>query len=171
MDGTSKTSRKKGIVPVEYECSLNILPRDLWVRIATKVASYSIHDLFNMQATCKVFLDARSSGVVYQHATVWQIRLVSFLFYIDRFERRFLDHCVEARNADAILRQGMTEYFWIGRHDIGMELLDRASTEGSVESGYIFAMLLLCEHEDEEEMQRGVEMLDFIRTSREMFML
>ncbi|RYQ83215.1 uncharacterized protein LOC107620247 [Arachis ipaensis] len=105
-----------------------------------KVASYSIHDLFNMQATCKVFLDAGSSDAVYQHSTMWQIRLVSFLFYLDRPERRFLDRCVEAENADTILRQEMTEYFWIGRRDIGMELLDRASTEGSVESGYLFAI-------------------------------
>ncbi|RYR07001.1 hypothetical protein Ahy_B05g074321 isoform B [Arachis hypogaea] len=49
------------------------------------------------------------------------------------------------------------EYFRFGRRDKGMELLARASTEGSVEAGYLCAILLLCDHEDEEEVQRGVE--------------
>ncbi|RYQ90356.1 uncharacterized protein LOC107615424 [Arachis ipaensis] len=135
MTGTYKTNKKKGNIPVEYECPLNILPRNIWVRIATKVASNSIHDLFNMQATCKVFLDAGSSDAVYQHATMWQIRLISFLFYLDRPERRFLDRCMEARNADVILRQGLTEYFWIDHCGIEMELLARASMEGNIELG------------------------------------
>ncbi|RYR38582.1 hypothetical protein Ahy_A09g043639 [Arachis hypogaea] len=34
-----------------------------------------------------------------------------------------------------------------------MELLAKASTECSDEAGYLFAMLLLCDHEDEEEVQ------------------
>ncbi|RYR11037.1 hypothetical protein Ahy_B05g079530 [Arachis hypogaea] len=165
MAGTSKTNRKKGNVPIEHECLLNFLPRDIWVRIATKVTSNSIHDLFNMQVTCKVFLCVASSNAVYQHATMWYIPLVFFSFYLNRPERRFLDRCVEAKNADAILRQGLTEHFWIARRDIGMELLTRASTEGSVEAGYLCAMLPLCDHEDEEEVQRGVEMLEFIHTS------
>ncbi|XLR13227.1 uncharacterized protein LOC107632322 [Arachis ipaensis] len=165
MAGSSKTNRKEGNVPIEHECPLNLLPRDIWVRIATKVASNSIHHLFNMQASCKVFLDAASSEAVYQHATMRVIPLVSFLFYLDRPERRFLDRCVEAENMDAILRQGLTEYFWIVRRGIGMELISRASMEGSVEAGYLSAMLLPCDHENEEEVQRGVEMLESIRTS------
>ncbi|RYQ84139.1 uncharacterized protein LOC107620602 [Arachis ipaensis] len=165
LAGSSKTNRKEGNVPVEHECPLNLLPRDIWVRIATKVASNSIRDLFNMQASCKVFLDAASSEAVYQHVTMRVIPLVSFLFYLDRPERRFIDRCVEAGNADAILRQGLTKYFWIVRHGIGMELLSRAWREGSIEAGYLSAMLLLCDHENEEEMQRGVEMLESVRTS------
>ncbi|XLR19250.1 hypothetical protein S83_047162 [Arachis hypogaea] len=134
MVGSSKINRKEGNVPVEHECLLNLLPRNIWVRIATKVASNSIHDMFNMQASCKVFLDAASSETVYQHVTMRVIPLVSFLFYLDWPERRFIDRCIEAGNADAILRQGLTEYFWIGRRGIGMELLSRAWMEVSVEA-------------------------------------
>ncbi|XLR10049.1 hypothetical protein S83_037987 [Arachis hypogaea] len=168
MAGSSKTNRKEGNVRVEHECPLNLLTRDIWVKIATKVASNSIHDLFNMQASCKVFLDAASSEAVYQHVTMRVIPLVSFLFYLDRPERRFIDRCVEAGNADAILRQGLTEYFWIAGRGIGMELLSRAWTEGCVEAGYLYAMLLLCDHGKEKEMQRGVEMLESVRTFRDV---
>ncbi|RYR25941.1 hypothetical protein Ahy_B02g059990 [Arachis hypogaea] len=134
MAGSSETNRKEGNVPVEHECPLNLLFHDIWVRIATKVASNSIHDLFNMQASCKVFLDAASSEAVYQHATV----------------RR------------------LTEYFWIARRGIGIELLSKASTEGIVEAGYLSAVLLLCDHENQEEVHRGVEMLESILTSGEV---
>ncbi|KAL4396436.1 hypothetical protein AHAS_Ahas01G0091700 [Arachis hypogaea] len=49
MARTSKKNRKKINVADAYECSSNIIPRDIWVKIATKVASNSIKDLFNMQ--------------------------------------------------------------------------------------------------------------------------
>ncbi|KAL4316510.1 hypothetical protein AHAS_Ahas15G0292300 [Arachis hypogaea] len=99
---------------------------------------------------------------------MWYILLVSFLFYLDRPERRFLDRCVEVENVDAILRQGLTEYFLIACRDIRMKLLARASTENSVEAGYLCAMLLLCDYEDEDEVQRCVEMFEVIRTSGEV---
>ncbi|XP_057733820.1 uncharacterized protein LOC130948992 [Arachis stenosperma] len=110
------------------------------------VASNSIEDLFNMQATCKVFLGAASSDAVYKHAT---------MSYLDGPERRFFDRCVKVGNVDAILRQGFVEYFQFRRHDKGMELLARASTEGSVEAGYLCAHLLMFGHEEEEEVQKG----------------
>ncbi|XP_016168398.1 uncharacterized protein LOC107610936 [Arachis ipaensis] len=135
MAGSSKTNRKEGNVPVEHECEL------------------------------QSFLDAASSKVVYQHVMMHVIPLVSFLFYLDWPERRFIDRCVEAGNADAILRQGLKEYFWIAHRGIGMELLSRAWTKGNVEVGYLSAMLLLCDHENEEEMQSGVKMLESVRTS------
>ncbi|RYQ89528.1 hypothetical protein Ahy_B09g096118 isoform A [Arachis hypogaea] len=166
--GTSKKNRKKKNVAVEYKCLINLLPRDIWVSIATKVASNSIQHLFNMQVTCKVFLDVATSNAVYKHASILKISLVSFLFYFDQPERRFVDYCVEARNLDAILRHRMTEYFWIVHRDLGMDLLTRATTEGSIEAGYLCAMLLLCNHEDEVYKRRNVKLFEVIRTSGEV---
>ncbi|XLR01062.1 uncharacterized protein LOC107616001 [Arachis ipaensis] len=142
MAETSKKNRKKKNVSVEYKCPLNLLPRDIWVRILTKIASNSIQDLFTMQVTYKVFLDVARSDAVYKHVTMWYIPLVSFLFYFDRPERRFVDRCVEAGNPDTILCHEMTEYFWITHHVLGMDLLTRAATEDNVEVGYLCAMLL-----------------------------
>ncbi|KAL4315245.1 hypothetical protein AHAS_Ahas15G0165800 [Arachis hypogaea] len=69
---------------------------------------------------------------------------------------------LDAANSDA----GLTEYFWIFCCDLGMDLLARASMEGSVEAGYLCAMLLLCDHKD--EVQRDVEMFEVIRTYGEV---
>ncbi|XLR03434.1 putative F-box protein At1g67623 [Arachis ipaensis] len=168
MAGSSQKDRKKVDVSIQHECPLNLLPREIWSMIATMVASNLIEDLFNMQMTCKVFLGAASSDAVYKHATMSYKPLVHFLVYLDRPERRFLDRCVEVGNVDAILRQGFMEYFRFGRCDKGMELFARASTEGSVEACYLCATLLLCDHEDEEEVQTGVQMMEVIRISGQL---
>ncbi|XP_015956356.1 putative F-box protein At1g67623 [Arachis duranensis] len=133
MAGSPEKDTKKVDVSVQHECPLNLLPREIWSIIATKVASSSIEDLFNMQATCKVFLGAARSDAVYKHAT-------RFLGNHDGPERRFLDRCLEVGNVDAIVRHGFVEYLRFGRRDKGMELLARASTEGSVEAGYLSSM-------------------------------
>ncbi|XLU70986.1 hypothetical protein S245_030039 [Arachis hypogaea] len=96
MAGISKKNRKKRNVLVEYEFLLNLFPYNIWVRIATKIASNSIQELFHMQATCKVFLDAAMSDAVYKYATMWYLLLVSSSYYFDRPERRFIDRCVKA---------------------------------------------------------------------------
>ncbi|KAL4357139.1 hypothetical protein AHAS_Ahas09G0156800 [Arachis hypogaea] len=135
MAESSQKDRKKVDVSVQHECLLNLLPREIWLRISTMVALNLIEDMFNMQATCKVFVRAASSN-----AEMWM----------------------------SILRQGFMEYFWLGRRDKGMELLARVSMEGSVEAGYLCATLLLCDHEDEEEVQRGVQIMEVIRISGQL---
>ncbi|RYR76607.1 hypothetical protein S83_002369 [Arachis hypogaea] len=159
MAGSPEKDTKKVDVSVQHECPLNLLPREIWSIISTKVASSSIEDLFNMQATCMVFLGAARSDAVYKHATMSYKSLARFLGNHDGPERRFLNCCLEVENVDAIVRHGFAEYLRFGRRDKGMELLARASTEGSVEAGYLSSMLLMFDHEDEEDMVRGVQMM------------
>ncbi|XLR58837.1 hypothetical protein S83_009509 [Arachis hypogaea] len=167
MARSLKKDTKKVDVSVQHECPLNLLPREIWSIIATKVASSSIEDLFNMQATCKVFLGAARSDAVYKHATMSYKSLARFLGNHDGLEKRFLDRCLELGNVDAIVRHGFAEYLRFGHRDKGMELLARASTEGSVKAGYLSSMLLMFDHEDEEDMVRGVQMMvGFIKSGQ-----
>ncbi|XP_057719437.1 putative F-box protein At1g67623 [Arachis stenosperma] len=168
MAGSSEKDSKKVDVSVQHECPLNLLPREIWSIIATMVASNSIEDMFNMQATCKVFLGAARSDAVYKHATMSYKSLARFLLKLDGPERRFLDRCMKVENVDAIVRHGFAEYLWFGRLDKGMELLARASTEGSVEADYLYSMLLMFDHEDEEDMVRGVQMMEGFRISGQL---
>ncbi|RYR65675.1 hypothetical protein Ahy_A03g011602 isoform A [Arachis hypogaea] len=69
-------TKGKGKVVTLFICPLTLLPREIWERIAARVASASIHDLFNMQATCKVFLDAARSPPVYKVASMTDIPVV-----------------------------------------------------------------------------------------------
>ncbi|KAL4344611.1 hypothetical protein AHAS_Ahas11G0195700 [Arachis hypogaea] len=83
---------------------------------------------------------------------MWYISLVSFLFYFDWPERRFVDCYMEVGNLDATLRHGIME----------------AAMEGSVEFGYLYVVLLLSNHEDEVDRRRGVEFFEAIRISGEV---
>ncbi|XP_016186188.1 uncharacterized protein LOC107627889 [Arachis ipaensis] len=94
--------------------------------------------------------------------------LAHFLLHFDGPERIFLDRCVEVGNMDAIVRHGFAEYLRFGHRDKGMELLAKASTEGSVEAGYLCSMLLIFYHEDEEDVQRGVQMMEVFRISGQL---
>ncbi|XP_057756593.1 uncharacterized protein LOC130975890 [Arachis stenosperma] len=110
MARTSKKNRKKSNVADAYECPSNILPRDIWVRTATKVASNSIKDLFNMQATCKLFLDAARSDAVYKHTSMLELPIASFLYYYDHPKKSFLDCFTEAGNPVVLLWVGMIDF-------------------------------------------------------------
>ncbi|XLU33819.1 hypothetical protein S245_069885 [Arachis hypogaea] len=159
----AKKIREKGTVSVEYECQLNLLPRDIWVRIATKVASYSIKDLFNMQATCKVFWGAARSDAVYKEASMLDLPIASFLYYYGRPENRFLECCAKAGNPTALLWVWMTEFVWIGHCIGGMDTLTMAATGGDLEAYYMCAMLLLSHgKEDEEHIRKGLEFFEIV---------
>ncbi|RYR38581.1 hypothetical protein Ahy_A09g043638 [Arachis hypogaea] len=129
----AKKIGEKGTVSVEYKCLLNLLPRDIWVRIATKVASYSIKDLFNMQ----VFLDAARSDAVYKETSILELPIASFLFYYGCPENRFLECCAAAGNPVALLRVGMTEFVWIGHCIGGIDTQTMATIGGDLEACYI----------------------------------
>ncbi|XP_015969700.1 putative F-box protein At1g67623 [Arachis duranensis] len=167
MAGSSQKGKKRVDISLQHESSLDLLPREIWSCIAPMVASNSIQDLFNMQAMCKVFLGAASSDTVYKRATMYK-PLAHFLSHLNGPERRFLERCAEVGNVDAIFQQGFVDYFPLGLRDKGMELLARAFAEGSVEAGYLCAMLLMYHHEDEEEVQMGVQMMEDIRISGQL---
>ncbi|XLR15084.1 hypothetical protein S83_043022 [Arachis hypogaea] len=162
----AKTIGEKGTVSVEYECPLNLLSRDIWVMIATKVASYSIKDLFKMQVTCKVFLGAARSDAVYKEASMLMLPIASFLYYYGRPENRFIECCAAAGNPAALLWVGMTEFVWIGHCISGMDTLTMAATGGDLEACYMCAMLLLSHgKEDEEHMRKGLDFFEIVHDS------
>ncbi|KAL4275473.1 hypothetical protein AHAS_Ahas20G0110700 [Arachis hypogaea] len=104
--------------------------------------------------TCKVFFDAGRSAVVYKHAMAWSIPWVSFLRYPDRAKRRFVDRCVDAGNPDAILRDRLHE----------------AASQSSMEAGYVCSMLLLCNHQDGDDVRRGVDLFAVILAAENVHM-
>ncbi|KAL4374067.1 hypothetical protein AHAS_Ahas05G0144700 [Arachis hypogaea] len=81
----------KGTISVECECPMNLLPRDIWVRIATRAALYSIKDLFNMQVSCKVFLGAARSDAIYKEASMMELPIASFLDNYGLPKHRFVE--------------------------------------------------------------------------------
>ncbi|RYR66872.1 hypothetical protein Ahy_A03g013006 [Arachis hypogaea] len=96
--------QNQGRVSTKCDCPLNILPLDLWVRIASIVALGRIQDIFNMQAICTVFLDAARSPVVYKVASLLKFPIASYFYYIDCPEKSFLYRCANTGNPSAMFQ-------------------------------------------------------------------
>ncbi|RYR20158.1 uncharacterized protein LOC107633139 [Arachis ipaensis] len=172
MAGTSSNGRKvregkketiKGRLSAECDSPLNLLPLDLWVRIASMVAAGRIQDLFNMQATCTVFLDAARSPVVYKVTSMSVYPIASYFYFVDRPDKRFLYRCADTGNLVAMFRSAMMDFFWIGRNVSGMDGLNEAATAGDVEAMYMCSMLLMCHgNEDDHPVCRGHELYETV---------
>ncbi|RYQ90358.1 uncharacterized protein LOC107615421 [Arachis ipaensis] len=151
MDKKAKNGRRKGKGVPPRDCPLSLLPHDIWVRIAARVALASIQDLFNMQATCKVFLDAARSSAVYMVASVAELPIAVGTHYDERPERGFLYSCANAGNSATMFCTGMMEFFWIGRYVGGMNTLIDATNTGNFHARYMCVMLLLTPSVGHEE--------------------
>ncbi|RYQ94933.1 hypothetical protein S83_063904 [Arachis hypogaea] len=154
-----RKGKGKGVPP--RVCLLTLLPRKIWERIASRVASSSIQDLFNRQATCKVFLDTGRSSAVYKVASIAEILVVFGYDLEDRSEDEFLYRSARAGNPAAIFRIGMREFCWMDRHVAGVDTLLEAADAGDVQACYMCAMLLLTPGVgDGADAGRGVEMYE-----------
>ncbi|RYR51261.1 hypothetical protein Ahy_A06g026287 [Arachis hypogaea] len=148
-----RKGKGKGVPP--RVCPLTLLPRKIWERIAARVASASIHDLFNMQATCNVFLDAARSSAVYKVASMAEIPVV---FGYDMEDLGGCDTLLEAVDAGDVqsrymcamllLTPGVGDEADAGR---GVELYENVLTAGKIELcrellGQLFANPLIGVH-------------------------
>ncbi|XLT80057.1 hypothetical protein HN873_001810 [Arachis hypogaea] len=137
MAGSSQEDKTKLEVSIQHECLPNIFPLELWSSIATMVASNSIEDLFNMQASCRLFASACNSDAVYRHTLVSVLPIACFLDYSGTPAMTFLHRCARARNPAAMLRVGLSHLFWCGHRRGGMRTLAEAAELGDLEACYI----------------------------------
>ncbi|XLT24782.1 hypothetical protein HN873_056074 [Arachis hypogaea] len=166
MDGSSQKDKTKLDVSIQHECLANLLPLEIWSIIAPMVASNSIEDLFNMQATCSLFASACNSDVVYRHALVSVLPIACFLDYSGMPAMTFLRRCARAQNPAAMLRVGMSHLFWCGHRRGGIRTLTEAVELGDVEACYISAMLLLSlGDKTDDEIHRGFEFFCVVHES------
>ncbi|RYR24493.1 putative F-box protein At1g67623 [Arachis ipaensis] len=166
MAGSSQKDKTKLDVFIQHECLANLLPLEIWSIIALMVASNSIEDLFNMQATCRLFASACNSDAVYRHALVSVLPIACFLDYSGTPAMTFLRRCARARNPAAMLRVRMSHLFWCGHRRGGIRTLTEAAELGDVEACYISAMLLLSlGDKTDDEIRRGFEFFCVVRES------
>ncbi|XLR19248.1 hypothetical protein S83_047160 [Arachis hypogaea] len=105
-----------------------------------------------MQATCKVFLDAARSSVVYKVASMAEIPGVFGYDMEDRPKDGFLYKSAHAGNPAAIFRIGMREFFWMGREVGGCGTLLNAADAGGLQARYMCCISLVCLLSDEASL-------------------
>ncbi|RYQ83216.1 putative F-box protein At1g67623 [Arachis ipaensis] len=152
---TIGTRGKNGHAISRTHCPFKTIPFDIWVSIATRVASSLIQDLFNMQATCRLFATVCSFDAVYMHALVSELPVACLLHHSGRAAMGFLSRCTTVPNPAALLRLGMVALFWLGHRRGGIQTVTEAAELGDVEACYLSVMLLLSlDVKDDDEIRR-----------------
>ncbi|RYR50415.1 hypothetical protein Ahy_A07g037018 [Arachis hypogaea] len=161
-----KTSGEKGQAVVRTRCPLKTTPFDIWVSIAMRVTLSSIQDLFNMQATCRLFAAVCRFDGVYRHALVLELPVACFLYRSRQAAMGFVSRCAIARNPAALLRQGMVALFWHGHCRAGIQTVTEAAELGDVEACYLCAMpLLSLDDKDDDDIRRRLAFFYVVRES------
>ncbi|RYQ96335.1 hypothetical protein Ahy_B08g092055 [Arachis hypogaea] len=166
MAGSSQKGKTKLDVSIQQKCLPNLLPLKILSSIATMIASNSIEDLFNMQASCRLFASVCNSDIVYRHALVSVLPIACFLNYSGRPAMTFLRRCAKVQNSAAMLCVGMSHLFWCGHRRGGIRTLTEAAELCDVEACYISVMLLLSlDDKTDDEIHRGFEFFCVVRQS------
>ncbi|PWA82886.1 tetratricopeptide-like helical domain-containing protein [Artemisia annua] len=140
-----------------------LLPKDVLVSIFARVASSSLEDLLNAKLSCTDFLEAANHEYIYKYVSMDKFPIFSWNRPSDQV-LSFLARCFEKGNAEALFRQGMTEYFKQGNVKSGLEFFKRASEKKHLEATYVYGLLLLSR--GGESSKQGLELLNGLKSSR-----
>ncbi|KAI3907020.1 hypothetical protein MKW92_008600 [Papaver armeniacum] len=125
------------------EAPINSIPREVFTEILAKVASASLVDHFNANQSCKLFREAGSDNLIFQHASVEQLPIIQW--YMKPEVSSFLKQCEEAQNPEVLYRQGM--------------LLYKSASLGHIVAAYVLGIILIDAGDDEEDVLRGKQLL------------
>ena len=91
---------------------------DLWTKVLGYVATTSLTDLFNVKLSCKYFSELAEDFYILQQASLKKIP--SNPFCLSKKASSFLKLCLKSRNPDSLFRQGVNDYFSLGRIKLGL---------------------------------------------------
>ncbi|XP_026416257.1 F-box protein At1g67340-like [Papaver somniferum] len=139
------------------EAPINSIPREVFTEILAKVASASLVDHFNANQSCKLFHEAGSDNLIFQHASVEQLPIIQW--YPKPEVATFLKQCEEAQNPEVLYRKGMVEFFHNNETELGKELLQKSANLGHVVAAYVLGIILIDAGDDEDDVLRGKQLL------------
>ncbi|XVF19316.1 hypothetical protein REPUB_Repub11eG0100200 [Reevesia pubescens] len=117
------------------------LPEEMLSEILRHAASNSVTDFVNVKQSCKAFLGASNYDHIFENVSMDKL---SFLVPWRKSEKVFLRICKRARNAEALYRRGMVNYFSRKKAESGLGYLKKAVEKGHVEAIYAFGIILIC---------------------------
>ncbi|KAL4638718.1 putative F-box protein At1g67623 [Castanea sativa] len=140
------------------------LPKELWTEVLGYVASTSLADLFNVKLSCKDFSELAEDFYIFQQASLKKVPTNPFcLSNLSKKASSFLELCLKFGNPESLFRQGVIDYFSLGRIKSGLEYLKRAADKGHLEATYVYGIILLCS--EGELKQEGLRILSSLKRS------
>ncbi|KAE8705732.1 P-loop containing nucleoside triphosphate hydrolases superfamily protein isoform 1 [Hibiscus syriacus] len=116
------------------------LPEEMLTEIVMHAASSSVDDFINVRLSCKAFLAASNYDQVFENVSMEKVGFVPWR----RSERVFEKRCRAAKNAEALYRKGMVDFFSRKKPDSGLHCLKKATEKGHVEAMYAYGIILIC---------------------------
>ncbi|XWS73591.1 hypothetical protein CRYUN_Cryun02cG0142000 [Craigia yunnanensis] len=116
------------------------LPEEMLTEILTHAASNSVTDFVNVKLCCKAFLGASNYDHIFENVSMDKLSFVPW----NKGEKGFLKRCKDARNAEALYRKGMINYFSRRKAESGLRYLKKAVKKNHVEAIYTYGIILIC---------------------------
>ncbi|XP_022756707.1 putative F-box protein At1g67623 [Durio zibethinus] len=116
------------------------LPKEMLSEILMHAASNSVNDFVNVKLSCKAFLEASNYDHIFENVSMKKLSFVPWR----KSEKHFLKRCKDARNAEALYRKGMVNYFSRRNAESGLRYLKKAVEKGHVEAIYTYGIILIC---------------------------
>ncbi|RYR32535.1 hypothetical protein Ahy_A10g047078 [Arachis hypogaea] len=142
------------------DCFSNIafLPNDIWVAITIKVASDSIRELCSLRMTCKAARDAGDSDIVHRSVSIPPPHATPWWWCLNPEAKRFFDRCMVAGHPELLFREALRELFIRHNENVGLQMLNSATSTGHVVAKYALSMTLLLRTNGNDEKQKGLEL-------------
>ncbi|XP_021276299.1 uncharacterized protein LOC110410761 [Herrania umbratica] len=120
--------------------NIKSLPREMLAEILRHAASNSIVDFRSVKLSCKAFLEASNDNYIFENVSMENISPVPWY----KKEKIFLKRCKDAKNAEALYRTGMLNFFSKKKLESGLRYLKKAVEKDHVEAKYVYGIILIC---------------------------
>ncbi|RYR53836.1 hypothetical protein Ahy_A06g029084 isoform B [Arachis hypogaea] len=142
------------------DCFSNIafILNDIYVAITIKVASDSIRDLCSLRMTCKAACDAGDFNIVHRSVSIPPPHATPWWWCLSPEAKRFFDRCMVAGHPELLFREALRELFIRHNENVGLQMMNSATSTGHAAAKYALTMTLLLRTDDNDEKQKGLEL-------------
>ncbi|RYQ80680.1 hypothetical protein Ahy_Scaffold1g106927 isoform A [Arachis hypogaea] len=142
------------------DCCSNIafIPNDIWEVIAIKVATDSIQSLCSLRMSCKAAHDAGEADIVHRSVSIPPPHATPWWWCLNPEAKTFFDRCMAAGNPELLFREALRELFIRRNENVGIQMLNRASSRGHAAAKYALSMMLMLRTDYNVEKQKGLEL-------------
>ncbi|RYR61359.1 hypothetical protein Ahy_A04g018532 isoform A [Arachis hypogaea] len=142
------------------DCCSNIafIPNDIWEAITIKVATDSIRSLCSLRMSCKAAHDAGEADIVHRSVFIPPPHATPWWWCLNPEAKRFFDRCMAAGNPELLFREALRELFIRRNENVGIQMLNSASSRGHAAAKYALSMMLMLRMDDNVEKQKGLEL-------------
>ncbi|RYQ80106.1 hypothetical protein Ahy_Scaffold1g106735 isoform B [Arachis hypogaea] len=135
---------------IDHFSNIAYLSSNIWVALTIKVASNSIRDLCSLRMTCKAARDAGNADIVHRIVYIPPPYATQWWWSIKTEARRFFNRYMATGHPELLFRVALQELFMRCNKDVGIRMLNSATSTGHEVAKYALSMTLLLRMDDDK---------------------